>query len=259
MPGVLRRATAGWPRSTSRWWTRSRAELAGRLAPAEVFHEVLEHRWFLSEQAKRDVGTAEAAQSYFATVLPQTPEEVTTPVGDRGPGPGRLTASARARDPTRGDRLGQVAIPGSAPVRIDTPCELHHAPRTAVTTCRCRANGGDDRCTNAAGQRTTQPPGRPLTGARAEATTARASPAPPRSWSPPARSPPCGGDDGGASTLTWYINPDSGGQAEIASRCTEEAGGAVHDRGRPAAPRVAPSSASSSSAAWPRRTPRSTS
>ena len=54
-------------------------ELAGRLAPAEVFHEVLEHRWFLSEQAQRDVGTAEAAQSYFPTVLPQTPREVTTP------------------------------------------------------------------------------------------------------------------------------------------------------------------------------------
>ena len=36
----------------------------------------------------------------------------------------------------------------------------------------------------------------------------------------------CGGDSGGANTLTWYINPDSGGQAEIASRCTEEAGGA---------------------------------
>jgi hypothetical protein len=54
-------------------------ELAGRLAPAEVFHEVLEHRWFLSEKAKRDVGTAEAVRSYFATVLPQTPEEVTTP------------------------------------------------------------------------------------------------------------------------------------------------------------------------------------
>jgi multiple sugar transport system substrate-binding protein len=36
----------------------------------------------------------------------------------------------------------------------------------------------------------------------------------------------CGSDDGGASTLTWYVNPDSGGQAEIAGRCTEEAGGA---------------------------------
>jgi Domain of unknown function (DUF4032)/Lipopolysaccharide kinase (Kdo/WaaP) family len=55
------------------------ADLAGRLAPAEVFHEVLEHRWFLSEQAQRDVGTAEAAESYFRNVLPQTPREVTTP------------------------------------------------------------------------------------------------------------------------------------------------------------------------------------
>jgi Domain of unknown function (DUF4032) len=54
-------------------------ELVGRLAPAEVFHEVLEHRWFLSEKAQRDVGTAEAAESYFATVLPRTPKEVTTP------------------------------------------------------------------------------------------------------------------------------------------------------------------------------------
>src|SRR5688572_4029406 len=35
----------------------------------------------------------------------------------------------------------------------------------------------------------------------------------------------CGGDSGGPPTLTWYINPDSGGQAEIASRCTDEAGG----------------------------------
>jgi len=55
------------------------ADLAGRLAPAEVFHEVLEHRWFLSEAAGRDVGTKAAARSYFETVLPQTPKEVTTP------------------------------------------------------------------------------------------------------------------------------------------------------------------------------------
>ena len=54
-------------------------DLAGRLAPAEVFHEILEHRWFLSEQAQRDVGTTEAAEAYFAHVLPQTPKEMTTP------------------------------------------------------------------------------------------------------------------------------------------------------------------------------------
>jgi multiple sugar transport system substrate-binding protein len=35
----------------------------------------------------------------------------------------------------------------------------------------------------------------------------------------------CGGDSGGAPTLTWYTNPDNGGQAEIASRCTDDAGG----------------------------------
>ncbi|GMA30544.1 sugar ABC transporter substrate-binding protein [Litorihabitans aurantiacus] len=33
-----------------------------------------------------------------------------------------------------------------------------------------------------------------------------------------------GGDDG--VELTWYINPDDGGQAEIAAQCTEAAGGA---------------------------------
>ncbi|TKJ18181.1 DUF4032 domain-containing protein [Blastococcus sp. CCUG 61487] len=54
-------------------------ELAGRLAPAQIFHEVLDHRWFLSERAKRDVGTTEAARSYFEHELPKTPSEVTTP------------------------------------------------------------------------------------------------------------------------------------------------------------------------------------
>ncbi|WP_029433310.1 extracellular solute-binding protein [Blastococcus sp. URHD0036] len=36
----------------------------------------------------------------------------------------------------------------------------------------------------------------------------------------------CGGDSGGPPTLTWYTNPDSGGQAEIAARCTDAAEGA---------------------------------
>ncbi|MCW2699848.1 MAG: hypothetical protein JWQ45_1383 [Blastococcus sp.] len=48
------------------------ADLLGRLAPAEVFHEILEHRWFLSEVEGEDVGTTTAAQSYFSTVLRHT-------------------------------------------------------------------------------------------------------------------------------------------------------------------------------------------
>jgi hypothetical protein len=48
--------------------------LRGRLSPPEIFHEILEHRWYLSEAAGADVGTTAAAQSYFATVLPAVPE-----------------------------------------------------------------------------------------------------------------------------------------------------------------------------------------
>ena len=33
------------------------------------------------------------------------------------------------------------------------------------------------------------------------------------------------GDDEGSRVLQWYINPDNGGQEEIARRCTEQAGG----------------------------------
>jgi hypothetical protein len=51
-------------------------ELLGRLAPAELFHEILEHRWFLSESAGHDVGTTVAAHSYFETILPEAPEEI---------------------------------------------------------------------------------------------------------------------------------------------------------------------------------------
>jgi hypothetical protein len=51
------------------------ADLRERLEPAEVFHQVLEHRWFLSEAAGRDVGMKEAVASYIDNVLPYTPEE----------------------------------------------------------------------------------------------------------------------------------------------------------------------------------------
>ena len=51
--------------------------LRGRLPPAEIFHEVLEHRWYTSEAAGRDVGTTAAATAYFEQVLPAAPEPMT--------------------------------------------------------------------------------------------------------------------------------------------------------------------------------------
>ena len=53
-------------------------ELRSRLPPAEIFHEVLEHRWYLSEAAGRDVGTSAAARSYLARVLPAVPPSLTS-------------------------------------------------------------------------------------------------------------------------------------------------------------------------------------
>ena len=50
-------------------------EMSTRLEPAEIFHEVLEHRWYMSERAEHDVSLQDAVQDYVAHVLPTKPEE----------------------------------------------------------------------------------------------------------------------------------------------------------------------------------------
>ncbi|NBM16942.1 DUF4032 domain-containing protein [Streptomyces sp. GC420] len=45
-------------------------ELRGRLEAAQIYHEVLEHRWYLSERARRDVGLEAAVRDYVRNVLP---------------------------------------------------------------------------------------------------------------------------------------------------------------------------------------------
>jgi hypothetical protein len=70
------------------------SDLANRLPPAEVFHEVLEHRWFMSEAAGRDIGTTAAARDYFEKVLPSVPEQlVAIPSSDLFPRYGEDTGS----------------------------------------------------------------------------------------------------------------------------------------------------------------------
>ncbi|HZT92093.1 MAG TPA: DUF4032 domain-containing protein [Gaiellaceae bacterium] len=50
-------------------------DLFSRLPAAEIFHQVLEHRWFLSERAGEDVGIEEALRSYLESELPAWPPE----------------------------------------------------------------------------------------------------------------------------------------------------------------------------------------
>jgi hypothetical protein len=62
-------------------------ELWGKRDAAEVFHEALEHRWFLSQQAGEDVGLMPAVEAYVADVLRHAADEravlePTTPPAD---------------------------------------------------------------------------------------------------------------------------------------------------------------------------------
>jgi hypothetical protein len=51
------------------------AELRGKRAPAQLFHELLDHRNELSIQADREIGLGEAADSYVENVLRAVPDE----------------------------------------------------------------------------------------------------------------------------------------------------------------------------------------
>ena len=52
-------------------------DLQGRLEPAEIFHQLLEHRWYLSENENRDMPLAEALSSYIDNVLRHRRDEAT--------------------------------------------------------------------------------------------------------------------------------------------------------------------------------------
>jgi hypothetical protein len=53
-------------------------DLRGRLEPAEVYHEILEHRWYLSEQAGHEIGIHETARDYIDRFLTAKPDEAIT-------------------------------------------------------------------------------------------------------------------------------------------------------------------------------------
>ena len=51
------------------------AELRGKLEPAEIFHEILVHRWYLSEKAGAEVSIFDTARDYIDNVLVSRPDE----------------------------------------------------------------------------------------------------------------------------------------------------------------------------------------
>ena len=66
------------------------SELHAKREPAELFHELLNHRWYRSEAAGHDIGMADAVASFIEQVLPDIPDERAT-----------IAARVRADSPTR--------------------------------------------------------------------------------------------------------------------------------------------------------------
>ena len=72
-------------------------DLRGKLEPAQIYHEVLDHRWFESEKAGHEIPMDEAVRSYVRTVLRNLPDEqVEVPDGDE------LSRLENPYDPSQG-------------------------------------------------------------------------------------------------------------------------------------------------------------
>jgi hypothetical protein len=68
--------------------------MRGKLEPAQIFHEVLEHRWFMSERAGASVPFEEAITDYVTTILAGKPDEQAV-LGSRVGTPSDDTAELR--------------------------------------------------------------------------------------------------------------------------------------------------------------------
>lgn len=75
---ALPEAVMGYRWLTERWkpaLDQIPDDLRGRLEDAELYHELLEHNWYLSEQAGDEVGLFEAVDSYVTEVLDRRQSE----------------------------------------------------------------------------------------------------------------------------------------------------------------------------------------
>ncbi|MFF3753149.1 DUF4032 domain-containing protein [Streptomyces sp. NPDC002018] len=61
-------------------------ELRGEMDAAQIYHEVLEHRWYLSERAGRDVGLEATIEDYLTQVLPHSLKAMAPPTAESSNG-----------------------------------------------------------------------------------------------------------------------------------------------------------------------------
>ena len=89
-------------------------EARGKLEPAEIYHEVLVHRWYLSERAGREVSIFETARDYIDNVLKHKPDELVTPAAGAASDTSELAAIDDDFEPIDDDDLPPI---GADPTR----------------------------------------------------------------------------------------------------------------------------------------------
>ena len=70
-------------------------ELRTRLTDAEIYHQILDHLWFLSEQAGTDIGLPQATESYVENILTSLPAEAALLVEPELAPPGTPSTASR--------------------------------------------------------------------------------------------------------------------------------------------------------------------
>ncbi|MCJ7827281.1 MAG: DUF4032 domain-containing protein, partial [Demequinaceae bacterium] len=102
-------------------------EYRSKLEPAQVFHEVLDHRWFLAEAAGHDVPMEVAVASYIKHILPERPDEKALfglSIEEMTAELPTLTAEIASRSPVpvfEGDNTAGWGHPNDAPEIDDAP------------------------------------------------------------------------------------------------------------------------------------------
>ena len=123
-------------------------ELWGKRDAAEVFHEALEHRWFLSQQAGEDIGLMPAVDAYVAEVpAPRTRRADGARAGQRGGGGRRGRGELADFEPVDRNRRHRLvaAVALDHRDRIGDVLAARHLSEDGVLAVEPRGSvGGDD-------------------------------------------------------------------------------------------------------------------
>ncbi len=122
-------------------------EFRQKLEPAQVYHEVLDHRWFLAEAAGRDVPMPVAVASYVKNVLPGRPDEQAVlgiSVSDMTAELPTLTAevAARAQEEFEGDNTGAWGTEPDEPPPVGKNVKAPARPTTKRAAPKRNPKGG---------------------------------------------------------------------------------------------------------------------